>query len=421
MSDRYQIIKKIGQGGIGAVYEAFDTQLKRQVALKRGLTPDQASPEAVAAAAESLMQEATTMSTLNHPNIVSVYDVGRDDQGGFVVMELLRGETLDQTIAESLLTVEDFREIVGQTLEALIAAQAADMLHRDLKPGNVMVIWRPSGKFQVKILDFGLAKVSQGPSKQTIDQGDAILGSIFFMAPEQFERSPLTFAADIYAMGAIYYFTLTGKYPFNGPSAAAVMAAHLRHDVPPLQELRPDLPEDICQWVMWLINRNPEDRPQSAREALDLFPAANATGEVVMMAEMVADDVPVARPVTFQPASTPVPRRKVPAPPPSVVGPSKATGPAPTVVRKHTESHRIRPDDEEEAEEGGKAKIALIVGASAGALVILVFSFLHIQKEMSVASFRKRMDLLAVEKPEGTTKDIPLLAQFLSTAAKALR
>jgi len=418
MSDRYQIIKKIGQGGIGAVYEAFDTQLKRQVALKRVLTPDQASPEAVAAAAESLMQEATTMSTLNHPNIVSVYDVGRDDQGGFVVMELLRGETLDQTIAESLLTLEDFREIVGQTLEALIAAQAADMLHRDLKPGNVMVIWRPSGKFQVKILDFGLAKVSQGPSKQTIDQGDAILGSIFFMAPEQFERSPLTFAADLYAMGAIYYFTLTGKYPFNGPSAAAVMAAHLRHDVPPLQELRPDLPDDICQWVMWLINRNPEDRPQSARDALDLFPAANATGEVVMMAEMVADNVPVARPVAFQSAPTHVPRRKVPAPPPSIVGPSKTTGPTPTVARKNTESYRIRPSDEEEEDDGGKAKIALIVGASAGALVIAAFAFLHIQKEMGLASFRNRMNTLAVEKPEGTTKDIPHLVQFLSTDPK---
>ena len=422
MSDRYQIIKKIGQGGIGAVYEAFDTQLKRQVALKRVLTPDQAKPEAVAAAAESLMQEATTMSTLNHPNIVSVYDVGRDEQGGFVVMELLRGETLDQTISESLLTLEDFREIVGQTLEALIAAQAADMLHRDLKPGNIMVIWRPSGKFQVKILDFGLAKVSQGPSKQTIDQGDAILGSIFFMAPEQFERAPLTFATDLYAMGAIYYFTLTGKYPFNGPSAAAVMASHLRHDVASLEELRPDLPPEISQWVMWLINRNPEDRPQSARDALDVFPPAQTTGEVVMMAAMVADDVPVARVIAASQAPTPAPKRKVPAPPPAAspsksVSISKATGPVSATARQQTQSYAIRPDDEEE-DGDQKKKIILIAAASVGALVILTAVGLHLQKEFALAGFRNRINALAVANPQGTPKDVHLLAEFLSTDPK---
>ena len=106
------------------------------------------------------MQEATTMSTLNHPNIVSVYDVGRDDQGGFVVMELLRGETLDQTIAESLLTVEDFREDRRSNAGSAHRRTSSRHASPGLKPGNVMVIWRPSGKFQVKILDFGLAKVS---------------------------------------------------------------------------------------------------------------------------------------------------------------------------------------------------------------------------------------------------------------------
>lgn len=417
MSDRYQIVKKIGQGGIGAVYEAFDTQLKRQVALKRVLTPDQASPDAVAAAAESLMQEATTMSSLNHPNIVSVYDIGRDELGGFVVMELLRGETLDQTISDSLLTLEDFREIVNQTLEALIAAQAANMLHRDLKPGNVMVIWRPSGKFQIKILDFGLAKVSQSPSKQTIDQGDAILGSIFFMAPEQFERAPLTFAADLYAMGAIYYFTLTGKYPFNGPSAAAVMASHLRHDVVSLEELRPDLPPEICQWVMWLINRNPEDRPQSARDALDLFPPPQPTGEVVMMAEMVPEEVPVAKVIAAPAQATPVPKRKVPAPPPVAVAPARTTGSVPVAVRKQTESYAIRPDDGDE-DDDGKKKLFLIIGASVGALILLIAVGMHFYKEMSLAGFRKRIDTLAVANPQGTPKDVHLLAPFLSNDPK---
>ena len=133
-----------------------------------------------------------------------------------------------------------------------------------------------------------------------------------------------------------------------------------------------------------------------------------------MMAEMVADTF--RWPGRHSSAPTPAPRRKLPAPATVGVRPS-ATGPAPTVVRKQTESHRIRPDNEEE-EEGGKAKLALIIGASVGALVLVVFAFLHIQKEMGVASFRNRMNALAVEKPEGTTKDIPCSVQFLSTDPK---
>jgi len=160
MSERYQIQGKIGQGGLGAVYKAFDTQLKREVALKRVLTPEEASREDVDDAADKLIKEAEVLSTLMHPNIVTVFDVGQDESGGFVVMELLDGETLDETISRGLLTLHDFTEVVNQTLEALIAAQSINMLHRDLKPSNIMVIWRPSGKFQVKVLDFGLAKIS---------------------------------------------------------------------------------------------------------------------------------------------------------------------------------------------------------------------------------------------------------------------
>jgi hypothetical protein len=461
MSDRYQIVKKIGQGGIGAVYEAFDTQLKRQVALKRVLTPDEASPDAVAAAAESLLQEATTMSTLNHPNIVTVYDVGKDEQGGFVVMELLRGETLDQTIAKALLTLDDFREVVNQTLEGLIAAQAADMMHRDLKPGNIMVIWRPSGKFQIKILDFGLAKVSQGPTKQTIDQGDAILGSIFFMAPEQFERAALTFSADLYAMGAIYYFTLTGKYPFNGPSAPAVMAAHLRHDVVPLQTLRPDLPDAVSQWVMWLLNRNPEDRPQSAREALDRFPPAHVTGPVAEAVPVAAVAEPVATPVPARrmnvPAATPAPApasgtapspAAKPAPAtrvPAVGGGGPATkvpvaaaragtGPVPAGPKKQTGTQAAAPGSasaavpaggssaaariEAERQAARKTRLVFIGVTATSALALTVAGVVYLQKEMKVAGYRDRIEALDVENPEGTAEDVPLLARFLSNDPK---
>ena len=132
MSNRYEIREEIGKGGLGAVYLAFDTQLQREVAMKRVLTTEHGSAEEVQKAADNLLAEAQTLSTLNHPNIVTVFDVGQDEKGGFVVMELLNGETLDDTVARGVLTQEDFMEVVIQTMEALIAAQAANVLHRDL-------------------------------------------------------------------------------------------------------------------------------------------------------------------------------------------------------------------------------------------------------------------------------------------------
>ena len=130
MNDRYEIQEKIGQGGIGAVYRAYDTQLKREVAIKRML-PDESG--SVDSRGEAILKEATTLSALQHPNIITVYDMGVDDDGGYVVMELLKGETLDQVIQRGVLTLKDFTEVVTQTMEALIAAEVAGVLHR---PGS---------------------------------------------------------------------------------------------------------------------------------------------------------------------------------------------------------------------------------------------------------------------------------------------
>ncbi|NNE91902.1 MAG: serine/threonine protein kinase [Verrucomicrobiales bacterium] len=289
---RYEIREPIGKGGLGAVYKAFDTQLQREVAIKRILSPEHSSEEEVKSAGDNLIAEAQTLSALNHPNIVTVFDVGQDDEGGFVVMELLNGETLDDTVERGVLTGEDFTEVVIQTMEALIAAQAMDVLHRDLKPPNVMVIWQPSGKFQTKILDFGLAKFSKSPSVQTMDQEDAVMGSIYFMAPEQFERAELDARTDLYQIGCVYYHALTGQYPFRGETAPQVMNAHLQHRVTPLEKLRPDMHPSVCQWVMWLINRDMDNRPTDARQALEYFPKNPEA----------AAPIPVATPVVAEPA-----------------------------------------------------------------------------------------------------------------------
>jgi len=267
--DRYEIKETIGKGGAGIVYRAIDTKLNREVALKRVL-PD-GSEEETKDAIESLQKEAGALSALQHPNIVTILDTGIDDEGPFVVMQYIKGHSIDEMIEEGTLTWLDFQEIVFQTQEALIAAQELDLVHRDIKPSNIMVKWLPSDKFQIILLDFGLAKFSHTPSPQTINQADAVLGSIHFMAPEQFERVSLDCRTDMYQLGCLYYYALTGLYPFDGDTAPQVMAAHLNHSVTDLKTLRPDVPEWACDWVMWHINRNSSDRPASANEALEIF------------------------------------------------------------------------------------------------------------------------------------------------------
>lgn len=270
MEERYEIKAKIGQGGLGAVYRAQDVRMNREVAIKRIIanTDDATIPRE---ATRQLIQEAGALASLQHPNIVTVYDVGSDDDGPFVVMELLTGDTIEDAIMKASFTWADFRQLAMQTMEALIAAQELNMVHRDLKPSNIMLTWLPSGKFQVKIVDFGLSKLSPKPSLQTIDQSDGVFGSIYFMAPEQFERVPIDLKVDLYAIGCVYYYALTGTYPFDADTAAGVMAAHLQHHVTPIQEVREGIPLWACDWIMWHINRKPSDRPSSARESLRVF------------------------------------------------------------------------------------------------------------------------------------------------------
>lgn len=268
-TERYEIKGKIGEGGVGAVYHAYDTHLNRDVAIKRVLADG--GYEDQEDATKSLLKEATALSSVQHPHIVTVYDAGIDSDGPYVVMELIHGRTLDEMVERATMTWDDLREVALQSQEALIAAQDLDLVHRDLKPSNIMVCWLPSGKFQIKIVDFGLAKFSAAPSLQTIAHGDAVFGSIFFMAPEQFERVPLDKCTDMYSMGCLYYFALTGEYPFNGDTAAAVMASHLQHHVTPLHEIRPDIPKWGADWIMWHLERDMSARPQDAREALGRF------------------------------------------------------------------------------------------------------------------------------------------------------
>lgn len=270
MEDRYDIRGKIGQGGLGAVYRGYDTRMHREVAIKRISRSDD-DPELLEESTRQLIKEAGALASLQHPNIVTVYDVGSDEDGPYVVMELISGKTLDELIEHAPLTWQDFRELALQTQEALIAAQELNLIHSDLKPSNLMLTWLPSGKFQVKIVDFGLATLTQAQSHQDHESLDAVFGSVFFMPPEQFERSALNASSDIYSMGCVYYQALTGIYPFDGTTGNDVMNSHLQHTVKPLQDVRADIPLWACDWIMWHIKRFANDRPASSREALAAF------------------------------------------------------------------------------------------------------------------------------------------------------
>jgi serine/threonine protein kinase len=323
MEERYEIRGKLGQGGLGAVYRAYDRALKRDVAVKRIVSGD--DEEHREEATRQMEKETGALAALQHPNIVTIYDVGSDEDGPFVVMELLTGQTVDEIVEKAPLTWPDFRELVLQIQEALIAAQDLGLIHRDLKPSNIMVNWLPSGRFSPKT------------SAETAEQSDAIFGSIFYMAPELFERGPIDSRTDMYAIGCVYYFALTGHSPFQGETGQQVMAAHLEHRVIPLAQVRPDIPKWACDWVMWHINRYPHERPENSRESLKSFIQLDVPPTQAITQPLMPPVNPRA-PVTVRPraGAAPLPARPAPMPTPL---------PIQQTVKTHTAPQPLAPPD----------------------------------------------------------------------------
>ena len=267
---RYQIEGSIGVGGVSEVFRARDLRLGRAVALKR-LLPEPDAP--VGQTYAHALREAAHLAALQHPHIVSVYDVGEDEHGPYLVMELVEGDTLEEAIGRGPFSLDDFFLLACQSLEALVAAHRVGLLHRDLKPGNVMLKRGAAGEgFEVKLLDFGLS----GFSGRRVASGDdaVVFGSVHFMAPEQFTHEhPPGPRADLYALGCLLYYALTAAYPVEGDTVGTVVERHLRGDVPPLAPRRPEVPDALCAWVMRLLSVRPEDRPESAATALAEFQA----------------------------------------------------------------------------------------------------------------------------------------------------
>lgn len=264
---RYELCGLLGRGGLGEVLLATDTQLDRKVAIKRLYQ----NPEATAETAAAAIREARVLASLLHPNVVAVFDIFEFLGDVLVVMEYVPGRTLQEIGDFAPMALSDFLAVATQSLRGLAAAHELTLLHCDIKPSNIMVASGASaGGWKVKVLDFGLARLAEVTQSRTPDdQERELLGSIYTMAPEQFEEDPVDTRTDLYSLGCVLYFVLAGAYPFVGDSVEAVVNAHLTHTLIPIGEARPDLPAPLAEWVMKLMEKKPDDRFPSAYDALD--------------------------------------------------------------------------------------------------------------------------------------------------------
>jgi eukaryotic-like serine/threonine-protein kinase len=277
---RYEILEKLGEGGMGVLYRARDPRLARTVALKliRGEGGDEKDRR------QRFFREARAVSALNHPNIVTIYDIDETADGtSYIAMEHVAGRSLDHRLAEGPLPVAEALDHAIEIARALTAAHDAGIVHRDLKPANVMVT--PSG--QVKVLDFGLAKLTtrsatpaaktaETMTKEEVTRTGVVVGTPAYMSPEQAQGVTVDARSDVFSLGATLFEMLAGRRPFEGDSTAAVLSSLLRDDPPRIDALRPEVPKDLADVVATCLARDRELRYRSGAALQEALVACQA-------------------------------------------------------------------------------------------------------------------------------------------------
>lgn len=268
IADRYQIDKLIARGGMSTVYLAHQTKLNRPVALKV-LSPPPAGDEA-AAFEHRFRREAQTLAQLDHNNIVVLHDYGETEDGRYyLAMEYIDGPRLSDLLKDGPLPPQRALSLLIQVCAGLRYAHKRGVVHRDLKPSNLLIRQSDDEVDQVKIVDFGLVKLTE--TDQSITRAGLILGSPHCMAPEQVKGLQIDHRADIYALGVLLFRTLTGQYPFHGTNSAATMIAHLNQALPTFFEVAPELeiPPGLEEVVRKCLAKNPSDRYNDMREVIE--------------------------------------------------------------------------------------------------------------------------------------------------------
>lgn len=261
LANRYQILEKIGGGGMAIVYKARCTLLNRIVAVKV-LRPQFVHDEEFV---RKFRREAQASASLSHPNIVGVYDVGQEKSDYFIVMEYVDGMTLKEYIqSKGCLQIEDAMKIAKEVAEALVHAHENSIIHRDIKPHNILL----TQSKRVKVTDFGIAKAITS-NTITAQNTNSIMGSVHYFSPEQAKGNYTGVQSDIYSLGIVMYEMLTGQLPFDGESPISIAIKHIQEKVRPIDEIKPDIPKDVQKLVEKCLQKNKDLRYNNVNELLD--------------------------------------------------------------------------------------------------------------------------------------------------------
>ena len=256
INNRYSIIRTLGEGGMANVYLAYDTILDRNVAVKV-LRGDLATDEKFV---RRFQREALSASNLYHPNIVQIYDFDSEDGQYYIVMEYVEGKTLKQLLKRrGSLTITEVIDIMSQITDGMAHAHDSYIIHRDIKPQNIMIL----DNGMIKITDFGIAMALNSTQ---LTQTNSVMGSVHYLPPEQAAGKGSTIRSDIYSMGILMYELLTGQVPYKGDNAVEIALKHLKEPLPSIRKILPELPQSIENIILKATAKNPQNRYKDARE-----------------------------------------------------------------------------------------------------------------------------------------------------------
>ncbi|MBB1483248.1 serine/threonine protein kinase [Tessaracoccus sp. MC1865] len=360
LAGRYLLEERLGRGGMSTVWRARDQVLGREVAVKVV-----AEMEDAEVTAERFRRETRVTAALNHPNIVTVFDAGVDNDRAFLVMELLPGSTLaDELRTRGAFPFEEIRSIAIQVSAALGAAHHAGLVHRDVKPGNIA----RAADGAVKVLDFGITHIideAVADSGSPLTATGAVIGTAAYLAPEQARGMRVDQRADIYALGCVLFALITGRPPFQGPTAVSTMMAHATEPVPNIQEARPDVPPQLAAIVAAMLAKDPEARPTDAATLEAALRAETSEAVTQLLPPPVVEGEHTA---VVPAADLPAPMRAYPADAPGPVVAAPVVAPARAAVDPEGTDDDVLPMEEEEE----SSRRGLLIGLITLAVLLVV-------------------------------------------------